>query len=308
MKEMMIMRMNLTKPINILDYIINMKHIWNIIGTIMLLWLIWRLFETDNNNENTNISRIKKKKAKKTKNSDTNTITIQSEYLSLLSDKYASEEFQSPEYKNDIIDYSGGKITLPTGRELIDLIKTEYLDDDYKFNVSSQPVTTVSGIKTKKAKKLVKKIGKMIDDWNGLFSKYYQNSNKLLHISNISMPFAKETCNEFFSDIYVQIVYLNANLNLHLNVYGSIEKTGDFFTGKIDEYLVQLVMIKPISEAEYKDKIGDIEIKPFITNAEALEYVDKMNKVRKTEETDFDPTKCRKYIGDDNEFCYYGDK
>src|SRR5579872_1066022 len=66
-----------------------------------------------------------------------------------LLDKYSSEQFQSTDYKTNYQDLSGGIPELPNGSNLMFLIKSEFVDDQYKFNTPNLPVTTRNNGMTK---------------------------------------------------------------------------------------------------------------------------------------------------------------
>jgi hypothetical protein len=106
-----------------------------------------------------------------------------------LNNKYSSEQFQSTDYKSNHLDFSGGDPILPNASNLLFLIKSEYVDDQYKFNISNKPVTTRTSNRNtiEQDNKYLHKIKRNIDGWNELFYKYFQTNNKLLSVKELKI-------------------------------------------------------------------------------------------------------------------------
>lgn len=182
--------------------------------------------------------------------------------------------------------------------EVLNMIKFEFLDKQYFFNMSNRPVATRnSNINTKKEdKKYIKHIKNNINEWNQVLP---LNSD---HIKTMVIKpiFIKETDNEFVITVNAKLLYLNKTLHLQLTYYGKIEKTDDFLNGGTDTYILQLVNIKPITKFDFSQLIttincsttsdyefiaqGDNNTDPFISMAEQMAYVNKINKIHENEE------------------------
>lgn len=171
-----------------------------------------------------------------------------------------------------------------TAGNLINIIKTEYLDDQYKFNIANLPVTTYHPNRdTKKMdKKYLKHIKNNIKEWNNILREYTQNK---ISVRDIIPILIMKTENEFIIKVQVQLIYLNKTLHLQLMYYGQIEKLDDFLNYGSDIYILQLIDISPMSKKEYnmfKEKEPDNYL-PFMTMNEQMEYVDKINKMHAEE-------------------------
>ena len=221
--------------------------------------------------------------------SDDNKITFRDNKTIGYTDKYSSEEFQSTDYKHNFYDFSGGNIELPNASNLLILIKSEYVDDQYRFNVSNQPVTTrypnsntcvIDG-------KYIKHIKRSIQSWNELFYKYYQTNEQLLVVKDIKLFFVLETLNEFIIKANVSLLYLGKTLHLQVSYYGEIERTDDFLNGQTDKYVLQVTEVRPITKTEFGEKIipatSQSDTWPFMSMYDQMKYVDRINKLHQSE-------------------------
>ena len=112
-------------------------------------------------------------------------------------------------------------------REIIDIIKEEFLDSQYRFNIASQPVTTVP-------KNMYRKYEPYIVDhiqtWNDLFDE------DLLEVIRYEILFVKKTEEEFYLDAIVMMRYLERSLHLQIKLFG--KRVGD-------DMVIQLVGFEP---------------------------------------------------------------
>lgn len=213
--------------------------------------------------------------------------TFQDNRMIGYTDKYSSEQFQSTNYKHNFYDFSGGNIELPNANNLYILIKSEYVDDQYRFNVSGQPVTTRYPSKSLDHldRKYIKHIRRDIEAWNELFYKYYQTNKQHIQVRGIKPIFVMETLNEFIIKVNVSLLYLGRSMHFQLLYYGQIERTDDFLDGSVDKYILQLVEIKPITKSEFDTQTMPNESpSPFMSMNEQMEYVDRINQMHKDEE------------------------
>lgn len=176
---------------------------------------------------------------------------------------------------------------LPDADELLDIIKSEYVNSKFKFNIANQPVTSrYSNKNTKIADhKYIKYIKNNIKKWNDFFENMFKNG--LIHVIEIKPIFVKETENEFFIKVNVKLFYQEKTLHLELTYYGQIEKSDDFLNGGNNVYNLQLVEIKPLTKSDYNASIEESnrnKNNPFMTMSEQLLYVDKINKMHREEE------------------------
>uniref|UniRef100_A0A6C0LTK6 Uncharacterized protein n=1 Tax=viral metagenome TaxID=1070528 RepID=A0A6C0LTK6_9ZZZZ len=199
-------------------------------------------------------------------------------------DKYSSEQFQSTNYKHNYYDFTGEPIELPNASNLLMLIKSEFMDEQYRFNIPNQPVTTRYPCyeSYKKDSKLLKQLRLEVESWNVLFYKYYQTNEKLIQIKDIKMVFIQETQHEFIVKVNIALSYLYKSMHYQLTFYGQIDKTDDIINNPIEQYTLQLINIIPIMKSEY---FSDIENEtPFLTMQDQLKYVDKINKLHQNED------------------------
>lgn len=203
-------------------------------------------------------------------------------------DKYLSEQFQSTNYKQNYWDLTEDKIELPNASNLFVLIRSEYVDEKYAFNIPNQPVTTrYPNRNTLHAdSKYLQHIKKDINSWNELFYKYYQTYQNILQVKSITPIFVMETLNEFVITVNVSLIYLGKTIHFQLTYYGQIDKNDDFFNGATNKYYLQLVNIKPITKSEYRlqpNPMNNDTDCPFMSMKEQLQYVDRINKLHRDE-------------------------
>jgi hypothetical protein len=184
---------------------------------------------------------------------------------------------------------SMSKTSPPNGNSLLQKINLEYVDCQYKFNISNQPVTTRYPNKNTEHidKKYTKHIKNNIEEWNEIFKKNW--NKKLLHIRSVILLFIMETPNEFLIKANVKLLYLNKTLHLQLTYYGQVEKSDDFFNVGSDIYILQLVEILPLSKKEFNISIKSLNednFDSFMSMQEQMQYVDKINKMH-LNETDY---------------------
>jgi hypothetical protein len=214
-----------------------------------------------------------------------NQTTLSDDKLVGYNNKYSSEEFQSTNYKNNYYDLSGGYLRLPKMDELYILIRSEYVDDQYRFNIPNQPVTTRYPNKYSFAidKKFLKHVRDDIEGWNELFYKYYQTNEQYIKVVSLKPVYIMETQNEFVTTVNSCISYINKNMYYKLTYYGIIDRNDDFLNGLSDQYTLQLLNIIPISKSEFEVIVTDNDDGPYMTMNEQLQYVDRMNRLHKDE-------------------------
>ena len=204
------------------------------------------------------------------------------------SDKYSSEEFQSTPYKRNYWDLSGGEIELPNITNLYQLIRSEYLDDQYRFNISNQPVTSRSPNENTivEDNRYLRYIRRDIQGWNELFYKYYQDNRQLIKVKELRPTFVMETPNDFFITVYAKIQYLGKHIFFELKYYGQIERSGEFLNGGSDSHILQLVRISPVAQKQFQvnpQARHRKEESVFMTMDEQLRYVDRINEMHANE-------------------------
>jgi hypothetical protein len=211
--------------------------------------------------------------------------TMEDDRLVGYTDEFSSEQFNSQNYKHDYYDLSGNPRVFPNISNLVFLIKSEYADVDYRFNVPNQPVTMryPNRNTSEQDAKYIKYIRRDIEQWNDLFKKYYQTDKKLIKINGIRLLFIRETTNDFVLTSNVSLSYLGKTLHCELTYYGQIERNDDFLNGATDMYTLQLVTIKPISKSEFNIQVEPNDEGPFMSMREQLDYVDRMNRIHQNE-------------------------
>lgn len=185
---------------------------------------------------------------------------------------------------------------LPTARELIDLIKLDYVDfeSQYVFNSVNLPVTTRRQFgKSKRDKLYLKSIYQYLMGWNILFRKYCSIDNILLNVLKIRPIFAMETDTEFILQVNVSLFYLNRTLHLELVFNGEIQRSDDIINEPVDQCFLQLDRIKLIPKQEFDTKIfedvkdnitdGILDGGQFVSMDEQLKYVQKINRMHENE-------------------------
>lgn len=177
---------------------------------------------------------------------------------------------------------TNGVDSLPNASNLIADIKLKYADNQYRFNLANQPVTTRYPNRTteKKDEKYLKYVKKNIETWNRVYGK----NEKLLSTKQIKLILVMETEREFLIKVNVQLIYLNKTMHLELTYYGQIEKTDDFLNGGNDIYTLQLIEIRPISKDNFCKGTDSSDHGPFMSMKEQMAYVDKINKLHQEED------------------------
>jgi hypothetical protein len=216
--------------------------------------------------------------------------TMEDNRLIGYTDKYASEQFQSTDYKRNYWDLSGGKIEFPNASNLLFLIQSEYMDNqpNYKFNISNQPGTTryPSRNSSDLDAKYIKYIKKNVEGWNELFYKYYQTNQKMLFVRDVKPVFIMETTNEFVIKVNVSLLYRQRTIHFQLTYYGQIERTDDFLNGGTDVYTLQLTEVMPIPKSDFEIQVRSMnenDTGPFMTMEEQMQYVDRINQRHRDE-------------------------
>lgn len=202
-----------------------------------------------------------------------------------LLDKYSSEQFQSTDYKTNYQDLSGGIPELPNASNLMFLIKSEFVDDQYKFNTPNLPATTRNNGMTKPIDgKYLGFIRRDIDGWNVLFYKYFQSNKRYLIIKDIRILFVRETEDEFFITVNVSMMYRGRSIHFQLTYYGQKLKSDDFLNNPVDEYNLQLVDIKPIPRDDFYVTYEPRDLsKPPMSMADQMKYVDRIRRLHQSE-------------------------
>jgi hypothetical protein len=190
---------------------------------------------------------------------------------------------------------------LPDANGLILLIKNDYLDTFYKFNISNQPVITRNSGNSPKDKKYLNEIKKDILSWNDIFEKYYGTHNKYIKVTGIKIINIKETESEFVTVVGVALSYRSKAIYLRLSYYGQVERTDDFLNGGRDTYLLQMFDLQQINRSDYQPEINPHEQAnnftsykqdrrpsywentPFSSMDEQLKYVQQVNQMHKNE-------------------------
>jgi len=211
-----------------------------------------------------------------------------------LTDKYSSEQFQSTNYKRNFQDLTGGYIELPNASNLLFLIESEYIDDQYAFgdgqyvfNITNQPVTTRNPNRhtIDQDAKYLKHIKKDIESWNELFYKYFQINDQMIFVRELKPQFIMETTNEFVIQLMASIIYRRKSLHFNMTYYGQIDRADDFLNGMTDVYTLQLINIKPIPKSDFdlvpKPFDRTEEEGPFISMKDQMKYVDRINRMHR---------------------------
>ena len=169
---------------------------------------------------------------------------------------------------------------LPDAHKLVGIIRSEFVDSQYKFNIPNLPQSTRYCTKyTKKLDdKYLEQIKKNINDWNEIF-----NHEDVILIKGMNPIFVIETGAEFVIKVNVSLLYADKTMHLETEYYGQIEKCDDFLNGGVDSYIIQLVSIKPIKKSEYDINPTPADIEdinnPFMSMDEQLNYVNKIKKM-----------------------------
>ena len=169
-------------------------------------------------------------------------------------------------------------LLLPDATMLLQNIKKYHVNNQYKFNIATLPVTarSPSSSTLHLDKKYIKHITKNINSWN----KTLNIPQESINVVKIKPIFITETSNEFIVKANTDILYLKKHIFLQLTYYGYIERSDDPFNQN-DYYTLQLVDLKPITRQEYMSEHNIHQ--PFMSMAEQMEYVSKINKMHDEE-------------------------
>lgn len=181
--------------------------------------------------------------------------------------------------------------SLPDATNLVELIKIEFMDPRYRFNIANLPVTTRNSNKTtqKSDKKYLKHIHNNIQSWNEIFDSYCTGNHNLISIMGIKPVFVMETDHDFVMKVLVKILYQEKSLHLELTYYGEMDKKDDFNDWGSDSYIIQLITVRPLIKSEYNHTIEAIDIRqsensgPFMSMSNQMAYVNHINKIHQEE-------------------------
>lgn len=171
---------------------------------------------------------------------------------------------------------------LPSTNKLISMIKSAYLDKQFKFNIANQPVTSRQGsMDPYSDKKYIEYIKKNIANWNEIIPQKTNSNSKIISPKDVKIIFVKETEREFYIKTNTEIIYQKKPIYFELAFYGQIEKSYDFFKDSNDTYIIQLVEMCEL-KTKYNDNHSKI-ITPFMSMDEQLAYVNKVHALHKEE-------------------------
>lgn len=180
--------------------------------------------------------------------------------------------------------------SLPDATNLVELVKNEFMDPKYRFNIASLPVTTrYSNTHTYKLdKKYLKHVRNNIKSWNEIFDSYCKGDHNLITIREIKPIFVMETDHEFVIKVCAKILYQEKTMHLELTYYGEMDKKDDFIDWGCDTYIIQLLAIRPVIKSEYNHTIEAINAQPesngpFMSMKDQMTYVDRINKMHQEE-------------------------
>lgn len=194
-------------------------------------------------------------------------------------------------YNQYLEDETNEKYPLPNASELISIIKAEYVDTQYRFNIANLPETSRYPNRNTKHldNKYIRHIKNNILEWNDILKKNYSNIKNPITVDEIKPIFITETADEFVIDLYSKLKYLDKTLHLRLKYYGEIERSDDFINHGSDIYILQLTSIRPVTSNEYNHTIQSVNQKyndisgPFMSMDEQMNYVRKINKMHQDE-------------------------
>lgn len=149
-----------------------------------------------------------------------------------------------------------GSCNLPSARELMRLVQEEHLNTQYKFNIATQPVTTIvpNRFNEDTQSHYLNKIRKFVNNWNKIFDEYYGVKRNEIKILDINLLFIQETMTEFVIKANVKISYLGRELYMRLSFYGWIDRSDDPHFGEKDHYYMQMFDLAPIKSEDYAIK------------------------------------------------------
>lgn len=158
----------------------------------------------------------------------------------------------------------------------LNIIDKEYVNPNFKFNISNQPLITkyFSKYDDNLSKKYLPHIKYNIESWN----------NDLPHnfkIIKLIPIIISEAGNEFIIKVYIEIYFniFEKTIYLKADYYGEIEKSDDFDND--DVYILQLIKLNQITKLKFKN-INE-KIQPFMNMKDQLKYVDYVNNQHKNE-------------------------
>lgn len=150
-------------------------------------------------------------------------------------------------------------------------IKSQYLNHDYKFNISNIPVRHLYHDMLSKSM-LAKYTSAIHNSINNLNTKFNVAETKLLYI--------QETDMEFIINALVKLSYKSYNIYIKLSYYGF---TNDSTTAD-PTYHLQLISFDIISEREFNSPKNNRSLDTvFMTMDQQLAYVEKINNMHANE-------------------------
>ena len=165
---------------------------------------------------------------------------------------------------------------------LLEAIDDEIVNTDYTFNMANRPVTVhypSSGHQINR--EYVKAIRRDLESWPAKLGE------QQLQVLEVKPLIVQDTGDEFELTANARFTYQNRTLHLRLRYYGYIERTDDFLNGgkTSNSYHLQLIEFKPIAPADYSSSIqaASSQPEPFMSMAEQLAYVSKVNKMHQDE-------------------------
>ena len=116
--------------------------------------------------------------------------------------------------------------SLPDATNLVELIKNEYMDPKYRFNIANLPVTSrQSNTSTLKLdKKYLKHVRDNIESWNKIFNSYCKRNKNIFIVQEIKPIFVMETDHEFIIKVFTKLSYQKKSMHLELTYYGEMDK------------------------------------------------------------------------------------
>lgn len=196
---------------------------------------------------------------------------------------------------NPNLNYSGSKINSRSKKDvnflspkkMLDMINEDYIYHQYKFNLTTSPVTVrypkQNRLKCdKKYKKIIKKnIEKLVKN---LLEDTYDNDindiKKYFSVKKINLVMVEQTENEAMITANISTVYLDKTLHLQLTYWCKIERPDSFDADS--KYYLQLVKIKPIDKNNFDPDI-QFDNGPFMSMAKQMEYVNKIDNMHQME-------------------------
>lgn len=160
---------------------------------------------------------------------------------------------------------------------MINYLKDNFLDQQYRFNSADLPVTTRNFRNNdEKDKRIIREVNKNVKKWNN-----YLNGD-LFQKMRIEPIYIKETEDEFILCVNLAVKYLRDIHYLQLAYYGRIVYTDDIINNPFNEYFLQLINIREISQRRFDQMIRYSKNYrgPFITPVEQMDYLEKMEKRR----------------------------